>query len=58
MRASIIIAIAIIVSSIAFSAMAWFVNREDTVRMEVAAQNGLVQCQQGTFVLWKKSCNE
>ena len=33
------------------------VNHEDTVKMEVAAKSGLIQCREGSFVLWKKECN-
>jgi hypothetical protein len=48
--------ISVMVFSLALLIMAWVVNREDTIRMEIAAQNGLVQCQQGNFVMWKKDC--
>ena len=57
MSTKVIIFVLIALSVISFAVAAWVVNREDTVRMEIAAQNGLVQCQQGNFVLWKKSCN-
>lgn len=58
MSTKIIIAICIAITATALSAAAWVVNREDRIRMEIAAQNGLIQCQQGSFVLWKKSCKE
>lgn len=53
-----IIAISIAVTAIAFSVMAYVVNREDTVRMELAAQNGLIQCKVNNYVLWKKECDK
>lgn len=34
------------------------VNHEDTVKMEVAAKSGLIQCREGSFVLWKKECTK
>ena len=52
-----IIAVSITFTSIAFAVMAYVVNREDTVRMEIAAQNGLVQCRVDNYVLWKKACD-
>ena len=53
-----IIAISIAVTAIAFSVKAYVVNREDTVRMELAAQNGLIQCKVNNYVLWKKECDK
>lgn len=53
-----IIAVSITFTAIAFAIMAYVVNREDTVRMEIAAQNGLVQCRVDNYVLWKKECNK
>ena len=53
-----IIAVSIAFTAIAFSIMAYVVNREDSVRMEIAAQNGLVQCKVDNYVLWKKSCDK
>lgn len=53
-----IIAVSITLTTIAFAVMAYVVNREDTVRMEIAAQNGLIQCQVNNYVLWKKSCDK
>jgi hypothetical protein len=32
------------------------VNHEDTVKMEIAAKSGLIQCREESFVLWKKEC--
>lgn len=52
-----IISFTVAIIAISFAVAAWIVNREDTVRMEIAAQNGLIQCQQGNYVLWKKICN-
>ena len=34
------------------------VNHEDTLKMEVAAKSGLIQCREGSYVLWKKECNQ
>jgi hypothetical protein len=34
------------------------VNHEDTVKMEVAAKSGLIQCREDNYVLWKKECNK
>lgn len=34
------------------------VNHEDTVKMEIAAKSGLIQCREESFVLWKKECNK
>jgi hypothetical protein len=34
------------------------VNHEDTVKMEIAAKSGLIQCREGSFVLWKKECTK
>lgn len=48
--------ISVIIISLTLLTTVWVVNREDTIRMEIAAQNGLVQCQQGNFVMWKKDC--
>ena len=39
-----IIAVSIAVTAIAFTIMAYVVNREDSIRMDIAAQNGLIQC--------------
>ena len=54
----VIIFISIAVTAVALCGAAYIVNKEDTLRMEIAAQNGLIQCEKGSFVLWKKSCNE
>ena len=32
------------------------VNHEDTIKMEIAAKAGLIQCREESFVLWKKEC--
>ena len=32
------------------------VNHEDTIKMEIAAKSGLIQCREESFVLWKKEC--
>lgn len=37
--------------------LVYTVNHEDTVKMEIAAKSGLIQCREETFVLWKKECN-
>ena len=34
------------------------VNHEDTVKMEIAAKSGMIQCREESFVLWKKECNK
>jgi hypothetical protein len=34
------------------------VNHEDTIKMEIAAKAGLIQCREESFVLWKKECNK
>ena len=34
------------------------VNHEDTIKMEIAAKSGLIQCREESFVLWKKECNK
>lgn len=34
------------------------VNHEDTVKMEIAAKSGLIQCREESFVLWKKECTK
>ena len=34
------------------------VNHEDTVKMEIAAKSGLIQCREDSFVLWKKECTK
>ena len=34
------------------------VNHEDTIKMEIAAKSGLIQCREASFVLWKKECNK
>lgn len=56
MNGKVIISLSVMITAIAFCVMAWVVNREDRIRMEIAAQNGLVQCQAGSFVMWKKDC--
>ena len=33
------------------------VNHEDTVKMEIAAKNNMIECREGSFVLWKHSCD-
>jgi len=53
-----IIMVSIALTAIAFSVMAYVVNREDSVRMEIAAQNGLIQCKVNNYVLWKKACDK
>ena len=34
------------------------VNHEDTTKMEMAAKSGLIQCVEGSYVLWKKECSK
>lgn len=34
------------------------VNHEDTIKMEIAAKSGLIQCREESFVLWKKECTK
>jgi hypothetical protein len=58
MKTSIIILSLLAVIVTAFAVMAYVVNREDSVRMEIAAQNGLIQCKEHNYVLWKKECEK
>jgi len=52
-----IIAGSIALIAISLTIMTWIVNREDSIRMEIAAQNGLIQCKVANYVLWKKECD-
>ena len=53
-----ILTASVAVTAIAFAVMTYVVNREDSVRMEIAAQNGLIQCKVNNYVLWKKVCDK
>ena len=53
-----ILTASVAVTAIAFAVMTYVVNREDSVRMEIAAQNGLIQCKVNNYVLWKKECEK
>jgi hypothetical protein len=33
------------------------VNHEDTLKMDIAAKNNMIECREGSFVLWKHSCD-
>ena len=55
---TILILLTVVLVSWSFAFSVWTVNHEDTARMEIAAQNGYVQCDVNHTVLWKQNCEK